>query len=175
MKKSLLLGFLILLLISNIIFVSTTVLYKTKIDKQVFKVYSFEGEGTDIRISNGLIIISPYKHTISGGKIQYKGNKKEKIQLYSKTIYLNKQVDKDILLSDSASFAGANNGIVFADEFLLNNGIGAISSEKLFSEEDINIIKDNLYFSLDYSTVDGQTGNSTIKLKVKEFNLNKTN
>lgn len=174
MKKSLMLGFLIFLLITNIIFVSTTVLYKTKIDKQVFKVYSFEGEGTDIRISNGLIILSPNKQTMSGGKIQYIGNKQERIQSYSKTIYLDKQVSKDILLSDSASFTGDNDATAFVDEFLLNNGIGDISSEKLFSEDDINIIKDNLYFSLDYSTVDGQTGTFTIKLKVKEFNMNKT-
>lgn len=80
-------------------------------------------------------------------------------------------MDKDTVLSNSASFAGNNTGTAFPDEFelLLNKGIGQISSEKLFAEEDINILKDNLYFSLDYSTADGQTGNFTIKLKVKEF------
>lgn len=172
MKKLLVPGFIIFLLITNIVFFRTTVIYKAKLDKQVFKVYLFEGEGTDIRISNGLIIISPNKQIVSGGKIEYIGNRKNKIQSYAKSIYLDKQVNKDIVLSNSASFAGDNTGVAFADEFLLNNDIGEISSEKLFSEDDINIIRDNLYFSLDYSTVDGQTGNSTIKLKVKEFNMN---
>lgn len=172
MKKSLIRGVLIFLLITNIIFVGTTILYKTKIDKQVFKVYSFDGEGTDIRISNGLIIISPNKQTVSGGKIEYIGNKQENLQSYSKTIYLNKQVGKDIVLSNSASIAGENKGTSFADEFMLNKDIGEISSEKLFSENNIGIINDNLYFSLDYSTVDGQKGNSTVKLKVKEYNMN---
>jgi hypothetical protein len=170
MKKSLLLGLLFFLLITNAIFVGTTVLYKTKIDKQTFKVYSFEGEGTDIRISDGLVIISPNKHTVSGGKIQYIGNSQEKLQSYSKTIYLDKQASKDILLSNSASFEG-DIGITIPSEFLLNKGVGEISSEKLFSEDDINIIKDNLYFSLDYETVDGQRRNTTVKLKLNEFNM----
>ncbi|MBU3179367.1 hypothetical protein KPL47_24075 [Clostridium estertheticum] len=172
MKKPLIRGFLIFLLITNIIFVGTTVLYKTKIDKQVIKVYSFDGEGTDIRISNGIIIISPNKQTVSGGKIQYIGNKQENLQSYTKTIYLNKQMVKDKVLSNSASGVGGDKGISFADEFMLNKYIGEISSEKLFSEDDIGIINDNLYFSLDYSTVDGQKGNSTVKLKVKEYNMN---
>ncbi|MEK6265760.1 MAG: hypothetical protein N2B06_13485 [Clostridium sp.] len=54
---------------------------------------------------------------------------------------------------------------------MLNKGVGEISSEKLFSEDDINIIKDNLYFSLDYETVDEQRGNITVKLKLNEFNM----
>ena len=157
-------------LITNAIFIGTTVLYKTKIDKQIFKVYSFEGEGTDIKISDGLVIISPNKHTVNGGKIQYKGNSQEKLQSYSKTIYLDKQVAKDIVLSNYVSFA-VDTQITIPGEFLLNKGVGEISSEKLFSEDDINIIKGNLYFSLDYETVDGQRGNSTVKLKVTEFNM----
>ena len=170
MKKSLLFGLLIFLLITNAIFIGTTVLYKTKIDKQVFKVYSFEGEGTDIKISNGLVIISPNKHTVYGGEIQYLGKSQEKLQSYSETIYLDKKVEKDIVLSNAASFEG-DTGITISGEFLLNKGVGEISSGKLFSEDDINIIKDNLYFSLDYETVDGQRRNSTVKLKVNEFNM----
>ena len=37
---------------------------------------------------------------------------------------------------------------MFADEFILNKSVGEISSDKLFTEADINNIKDNLYFSL---------------------------
>jgi len=171
MKKSLVLLGFVFLIFTNILFIRSTLIYKTKIDKQVFKVYSFEGESTDIRISDGLIIISPNKQLVNGGNIQYIGNKQENIQSYSKTIYLDKQLDKDTVLSNSTSFAGNTTGTVFPDEFELplNKNIGQLSSERLFTEEDINIIKDNLYFSFDYSTVDGQTSNFTIKLKVKEF------
>ena len=174
MKKPIVIGISVFLFITNIIFIGTTVLYKTKIDKQVFKVYSFGGEGNDVRINDGLVIISPNKQMVSGGTIQYIGNKQERIQSYSETIYLDKQVDKEIVLSNSSSFSGDTKGITFRDEFLLNKGVGEISSEKLFSEDDINTIKDNLYFSLDYSTVDGHKGNLTIKLKVKEINMNQT-
>lgn len=174
MKKSFILGGFVLLLIANIVFVTTTVLYKTKIDKQVFKVYSFEGESTDIRVSDGLVIISPNKQTVNGGKIQYIGNKQENIQSYSKTIYLDKQVDKDVILSNSVLFTGDIKEVAFPDELLLNKGIGEISSEKLFSNDAINNVKDNLYFSLDYSTTDGKTRNFTIKLNVKEFDMNES-
>ncbi len=171
MKKSIVLGVLILLFITNIIFIFTTVLYKTKIDEQVFKVYSFEAENIDIKISDGLVIISPNKQIVHGGKIQYLGNQKENIESYSKTIFLNQNGNKEIILSNAVSIADDNDGASFSDEFLLNRDIGEISSEKLFSPDDINIINDNLYFSLDYSTINGEKGNITIKLNVKEFNF----
>lgn len=48
--------------------------------------------------------------------------------------------------------------------------MGEISLEKLFSE-DLNIIKDNFYFSLDYSKVNGEKGNFIIKLNVNEVKI----
>ncbi|MCQ2025536.1 hypothetical protein [Clostridium butyricum] len=48
--------------------------------------------------------------------------------------------------------------------------MGEISSEKLFSE-DLNIIKDNFYFSLDYSKVNGEKGSFIIKLNVNEVKI----
>ncbi len=170
MKKTIVLGAFVFLFITNMIFISTTVFYKTKIDKQVFKVYSFEAENTDIKINDGLVIISPNKQIVNGGKIWYVGDKQEHIQSYSKTIYLNKQGNKEIVLSNVVSIAGDSNGTAFSDVFLLNKSIGEINSEKLFSPDDINIINDNLYFSLDYLTINGEKGNITIKLNVKEFN-----
>lgn len=171
MKKSRVVGIVVFLFITSVIFVTTTVLYKTKINKQEFKVYSFEGEDKNLKISNGLVIISLGKQVVSGGNMQYLGNRLENIQSYSKTICMARPGSNEAILTDSASFAGNSKGTEFPDEFLLNKNIGEISSEKLFSKDDMNLIKDNLYFSLDYSTVDGQKGNFTIKLKVKEFDM----
>ncbi|ETJ29586.1 hypothetical protein Q604_UNBC15887G0001, partial [human gut metagenome] len=84
-----------------------------------------------------------------------------------KKIYINEGNNENIVLSNSVSLQNDNKGIVFPDEFLLNKGVGEISSEKLFSE-DLNIIKDNFYFSLDYSKVNGEKGNFIIKLNVNE-------
>lgn len=172
MKKLIVIGVLIFSLITNIILVNMVISYKTRIDKQEFKVYSFQGEDTNIRISNGIVIISPNKHIVNGGNIEYIGDSKEKIKSYSKTIYLDKKANKDIVLSNSVSFEGDTDGTRFSDEFLLNKGVGEISSDKLFNEADINNIKNNLYFSLDYSTIDGKSGSFTIKLNIKEFVIN---
>ncbi len=171
MKKSLILC-VMFLVITNIVFISTTMWYKTKLDKEAFKVYSFQGEGTNIKITDGLIIISPDKHVVSGGNIQYIGTKQEKIQSYSKAIYLDKQGDKNIVLCNSISFENDDKEMSFTDEFLLNKSIGEISSQQLFSEDQIGLIKENLYFALEYSTVDGQRENFIVKLNVKEVNMN---
>ncbi len=42
---------------------------------------------------------------------------------------------------------------------------------QLFNEEQLGLIKNNLYFSLRYSTVDGKIENSIIMLNVEEFNM----
>jgi len=160
------------LVITNIVFISTTIWYKTKLDKQEFKVYSFQGESADIRITDGLIIISPNKHVVSGGNIQYVGSKHEQIESYSETIYLDKEGDKDIVLLKTVSIEVDNKGTSLSDELLLNKSLGEMSSQVLFSEDDTEIIKDNLYFNLNYSKDDGQTGNFIVKLNVKEFNMN---
>jgi len=174
MKKHFVIGNFIFLIILTTILANTTIFYKTKIDNQEFKVYSFGVENKDIRISNGLILISPNKEIVNGGEILYTGSKYENIQSYSKTIYINKHGKKDTVLSNSVSYAGDNNGIEFPDEFSLNNSIGEISSEKLFSKDTLNSIKDNLYFSLDYLKVNGETGNFTAKLEVNEVSMNQT-
>lgn len=172
MKRKFVLGVIVFLVITNIICLGTTVLYKTKIVKQEFKVYSFQGEDEDLRISNGFVMISPNRQMLSGGDIQYKGKKLENIQIYSKTIYLQKEGYKDVVLSNSVSLTGDTKGMVFPDTLSLNRRVGEISSEKLFGVDDLDIIKDILYFSLDYAQVNGQKGNFTIKLKVKEFSMN---
>lgn len=174
MKKSRVIWIVVFLLVSGMVFVATTALYKNKIDKQEFKVYSFEGEDKNLRISNGLVIIAPDKQVVNGGKIQYLGNRLENIQSYSETIYLAKPGGNDTILTNSLSLPGNSKGTEFPDVFSLNKSTGEISSEKLFSKDDMNLIKNNLYFSLDYSSVDGQKGNFTIKLNVKEFDMKET-
>ncbi|MGC7871041.1 hypothetical protein ACPUYX_05855 [Desulfosporosinus sp. SYSU MS00001] len=159
----------ILLLITNLIFISTTVFYRSKIDNQVFKVYTFEGETNNIQLDNGVIIITPGKHIVNGGQIQYVGNKLGNIKFYSKTIYLDKQGGQDTILSNRVSDYTSVMKMTFPDELLLNRDIGEISSEKLLSDNDIKNIKDNLYFSLTCTPNDGKPINFIAKLNVKEI------
>lgn len=171
MKRKFILWIVFFLVITNIVFIGTTIWYKTKMDKQEFKVYSFQGENTDIRITDGLIIMSHNKHIVSGGNIQYIGSKEEQIESYSESIYLDKEGDKDVVLLKTVSMEMDNKGISLSDELLLNKSIGEISSQQLFNEEQLGLIKNNLYFSLRYSTVDGEIENSIIMLNVEEFNM----
>lgn len=171
MKRKFILWIVFFLVITNIVFIGTTIWYKTKLDKQEFKVYSFQGENTDIRITDGLVIMSPNKHIVSGGNIQYIGSKEEQIESYSESIYLDKEGDKDIILLNTVSMEIDNKGASLSDELLLNKSIGEISSQQLFNEEQLGLIKNNLYFSLRYSTVDGEIENSIIMLNVEEFNM----
>ncbi len=171
MKRKFILWIVFFLVITNIVFIGTTIWYKTKMDKQEFKVYSFQGENTDIRITDGLIIMSPNKHIVSGGNIQYIGSKEEQIESYSESIYLDKEGDKDVVLLKTVSMEMDNKGTSLSDELLLNKSIGEISSQQLFNEEQLGLIKNNLYFNLQYSTVDGKIENSIIMLNVEEFNM----
>jgi len=66
---------IISLLVTNSIFIFTTL--NSKINNPVFKVYSYEGASDDIKISNGVIIISKDKQIVNGGEIQYLGEKKK--------------------------------------------------------------------------------------------------
>ncbi|WP_346848886.1 hypothetical protein [uncultured Clostridium sp.] len=171
MKRSFIFWIVFFLVITNIVFIGTTIWYKTKLDNQEFKVYSFQGENTDIRLTEGLIILFPNKHIVSGGNIQYIGRKEEQIESYSESIYLDKEGDKDIVLSKAVSNGWDNKGTSLSGELLLNKSIGEISSQQLFNKEQLGLIKNNLYFNLQYSTVDGKIENSIIMLNVEEFNM----
>ncbi|KEZ87105.1 hypothetical protein IO99_07670 [Clostridium sulfidigenes] len=171
MKRSFIFWIVFFLVITNIVFIGTTMWYKTKLDNQEFKVYSFQGENTDIRVTEGLIILFPNRHIVIGGNIQYIGSKEEQIKSYSQNIYLDKEGDKYLVLSKAVSNGWDNKGTSLSGELLLNKSIGEISSQQLFNEEQLGIIKNNLYFNLQYSTVDGKIENSIIMLNVEEFNM----
>ena len=158
------------LIITNSIFIATSVMYKnTKINNPVYKIYSFEGESDDIRISDGVIIISPMKQIVKGGKLQYLGKKQENIKFYTKTIYEDNQGNIQAIVTTSVSVEGATKGMTFPDELLLNKNLGEISGEKLFCEEGISSIKENLYFLLDGLTNEGKPFGFKVKLQVKEL------
>ena len=155
------------LLITNSLFIVSTVMYKNS--TPVFKVYSFEGESENIRVSNGVIIISKDKQMVQGGDLQYVGIKRENISAYTKNIYIdNQHGNKETIVGGSVS-NNIKNGMIFPDELLLNRNIGGVSSEKLFRDEDMSTIKDSLYFSLEGITNDGKQFNFMIKLQVKEL------
>ncbi|MEG2412845.1 MAG: hypothetical protein RSA29_14265 [Clostridium sp.] len=78
-----LIGVVIILVIINGIFITTTFKYKEKLDNANIIVFTFQGENELIRIDDGLIIITPDKHMVFGGNIEYIGLKDENIKFYA--------------------------------------------------------------------------------------------
>lgn len=156
----------IFLLITNIISIRIIFHYKGIIQKQVHEVYGFEGEENNIKISGGIIIFSSKDgDTINGGKIQYAGNNIENIVSRNEEIYFYKEGKKEVLLTFGSS--AWNSKSKLADELALNPNIGQISGGRSYYN-DINNIKNNLYFSMEASTMTKKY-NFTVKLNVKKI------
>lgn len=160
-----------ILVILNIVFISTTIWYKYKLNNPQVKFYTVEGESKDIKITNGLIIIYPKYQIFLAGDLQYLSETKNNVQNYSLNIYLDKPDMSKPILSTSLSYEGVTKGTVFPDEFILNKNLGEIRSKDLFTKEDIKDFKNNMYFSLKGSTMDKKDFEYKIKLDVKEINV----
>lgn len=170
MKKAIPIFIFALLILSNVFFIQKSRLYKDTLDTQVFKVYSFEGENQNIRISNGAIILSPHKQILHAGDITYIGEKVDDIVSYSQDLYLGEAISQNIVLSFSSS---TNKSISFPEEFSTNKDMGEMSSSTLFNEEELKLIKEELYFTLKYTTSSGEKNTILLKLNVNEFDLEK--
>ncbi|MEA4822320.1 MAG: hypothetical protein VB122_08875 [Erysipelotrichales bacterium] len=155
---------IIFLLITNLVFIFTTVKYRNINNCSVFKAYSYKGQNDAIKINNGVIILSKDKHVIQGGELQYMGERLENIKSYTKTIYINNHGNKETLLESSVVTSGFN-GIIFPDDLLLNENLGNIEGGKLFLTDGF----ENLYFSLEGITNEGKEFNYELKLEVKEL------
>lgn len=160
-----------ILVILNIIFISTTIWYKYKLNNEQVEFYTFEGESKDIKLTNGLIVIYPNYQIFSAGDLQYLSETKNNVKNYSLDIYLDKPNMSKPILSTSLSYEGTTKGTIFPDEFILNKNLGEIRSQTLFTKDDIKYFN-NMYFSLKGSTMDNKNFEYTIKLNVKEINVN---
>lgn len=165
----LLIGLVIIMIIVNGIFITTTFKYKEKLDNANVIVFTFQGENEVIHIDDGLIIITPDKHQVFGGNIKYIGTKDESIKFYANELYLYESQVRNTIVADSVSYQGKDFNISLKEVLKLNESVGEISSTTLFNEEDLEKVKDNLYFELKYETIDGDVETTEIKLNVKEY------
>lgn len=166
---------IIVLLITNVIFITTTVVYKYKSTNSSLKIYSIKGENSDMKINDGFILLSKDKELLNGGNVEFSGNSIPNINYYSKSIFIDKHGERDTILLNSISHEGDYKVDSLRDELLANKTIGTISSETLFSNTDIDSIKDNLYFCFEYKTTNNEKKEIVVKLDVNEVNLNSVN
>lgn len=73
---------------------------------------------------------------------------------------------------NSVSFEGNDNYTSLKEELKLNESVGEISSITLFNKDDLDKIKDHLFFEFKYEGADGDIKTSEIKLNVKEYHSN---
>ena len=164
-----LIGVAVILIIINDIFITSTFKYKKKLDITVF---TFNGENELICIDDGMIIITPNRHQVFGGNINYIGLKDENIKFYSNKLYLKESQNENIIMINSVSFEGNDNYTSLKEELKLNESVGEISSITLFNKDDLDKIKDHLFFEFKYEGADGDIKTSEIKLNVKEYHSN---
>ncbi|MGM9986250.1 MAG: hypothetical protein ACI35O_03375 [Bacillaceae bacterium] len=160
-----------ILVVSNIIFITTTIKNKQKADDPKVEVYAFEGENEDIKLTNGLIIIEPNKQTVYGGNIIYVGEPIENITTYSTKIYVEKDGMKDVLYHGGYSNEGTDEDIAFPDELILNPAVGAISGENVIGKKDIEALVNNFYVSLSGSMKNGKTFEFPLQLKLNKITM----
>ena len=134
--------------------------------KEETKVYSFSGSNDELKIHNGVIILSPQKQVVYGGEVEYIGPKRTHIKSYSKTIYIHDE--EDVVLKSRASFGVEGDGFSFPAESELNKENGWISSEELLTEQQIKELEENLYYQLEMIKDDGEIIKLPIQLDVRE-------
>ena len=167
-----LIGVAVILIIINGIFITSTFKYKKKLDNINITVFTFKGENELICIDDGMIIITPNRHQVFGGNINYIGLKDENIKFYSNKLYLKESQNENIIMINSVSFEGNDNYTSLKEELKLNESVGEISSITLFNKDDLDKIKDHLFFEFKYEGADGDIKTSEIKLNVKEYHSN---
>ncbi|MGE7603421.1 hypothetical protein ACQKL5_13170 [Peribacillus sp. NPDC097675] len=135
--------------------------------KEETKVYSFSGSSDELKIHNGVIILSPKKQVVYGGEVEYIGPKRTHIKTYFKSIYLNDE--EAIVLKSSVSNGVKGDGLSFPAELKLNKENGSISSEELLTEQQIKELKENLYYQLEMIMDDGENIKLPLRLEVHEI------
>ncbi|MGB8452168.1 MAG: hypothetical protein WCD89_07525 [Anaerocolumna sp.] len=152
-----------LLIITNI--VSLAFIYSVlTIPKS--KVYCIEGKNEDFILSNGYIIFSDHNIYINGGTL-YKLNNDidNNIQSYEMAIYYAKNNENNYILNKASIMKNRN----FPENLLKEISVGKHSLMDNLEKDDINYIKNNLYFILKYTDISGNNQKVNIHLNLKEI------
>lgn len=159
--------FIVCLIIINIISI-VVIYYKTKVNEQIYKIYMFEGENNELSINNGLIIITPKKQTIIGGEMTYLKGIQDYVKSYSKKLFIDKSnKEENIIFRNSINF----NDVSLTQTSFEKMKIGEVTGQNIIKEEYLNDLSNKLYFTFEYTTGEGITINSTVKLEVREVEL----
>lgn len=129
---------------------------------QSLAVYSFSGESEYFSISNGVIVLSPTEEIFYGGDLEAKQEHFNDITAYSMTVYIMSGDKKGTLISNSV--VDMTGGTIH-----ISGDIGKRSGDGIIIKEPTDDLKNNLYFELETTNLDGEKSNYQLQLSVVEI------
>ena len=129
-------------------------------------VFNFKGGNEFISLNNGLIKKTNNKYYIFGGNINYNGVENKPIKFYSNKLYIKKSGNIKMILTNSVYFKEEDFYPTLKETLDLNQSIGEISSEDLFNNDDLEYIKENLFWKFQYKDMYNEVNSIEIKLEV---------
>ena len=148
----------------SVFFLLTSLFLMTACTKseQAVEVYSFSGENDEIRINNGLIIVTEDLERFIGGDLSFKGEEPSDVKAYAEKFFFEKEGIEEGGLTNSSTIEGKTEGTEIDSE------LGAISSEDLFYGDDLEWIKESLKFSLTGKFMNGEKFDYKLDLLVEK-------
>lgn len=114
------------------------------------EIYSITGENENISINNGLIIVTNDLEKLIGGDLSFKGEEPSDIKDYFYRFSFYKDGNEEIILNNATTTEGATEGLHISSK------LGSISSEDLFYNDDLELIKESLDFSISGKLMNGE-------------------
>lgn len=126
------------------------------------RVYSFNGENDQFEISNGVIVLSSMEDVFYGGNLEEKQDYFSDVAAYSMTFYIMSGDEKKIVLSNGVE--DTTGGTVNISGFT-----GKVSGDDIIIGTKTDILKDNLYFELKTSDLNGDENVHQLQLSLTEI------
>ena len=126
------------------------------------EIYSFSGENENIAINNGLIIVTDDLEKFIGGDLSFKGKEPLDVKDYFEKFFFYKDGNEEIIFNNATTTVGATVRQHISSE------LGSISSENLFYNNDLELIKESLKFLISGKLMNGKGFEYDLTLVVKK-------
>lgn len=130
--------------------------------KNKMEVYSFSGEDENITISNGLVIVTDDLEKFIGGNLSFKDEEPSGVKGYLKRFFFYKDGAEVTIFNGSTTMKGTTKGLHISSD------LGSISSKDLFYDNDLELIKGSLNFSISGNLMNGEDFEYNLVLAVKK-------
>lgn len=128
-------------------------------------VYSFHGENEQLKVTNGVIVLSDGEDVFCGGDLETSENFPANITSFSTTFYVASDKDNTILSNSVVDQTGSC--------IQVDGDLGKISGEggilgTVVDEKEIADLKNNLFFELTTTDINGENNVYQLQMLVSE-------